>query len=431
MLALALVLPLLAQTPTPETDAAQTPPPNVADSGAPERQPASQPAVSQRPPRQFAPTARVRRLQRAVVASTQPGAPQLPPPAAITPPPAASNTTQDGASATPTDNALRPAPANMTWALRIQDATDSGPLHYLFYYSPDYASVAGLAAFALGVTIFPPPLARRAAWGPSYDADNGDASAVYAPENRRLLGAPYHEDTVPSWLVPVAGNAALLAAGGLSMTRNPSFRKIHHFVLGAVQAQLTSYLLTELTKSSVGRLRPDYQDRMARYYCATGRGSVPDGVDCTSVNQEAAQAQREGRSTDEVFITRKEFDNGRRSFPSGHASASFVTATYLALFVGGEMVWGESSNGLTRLPGIAAQAAALTAAGFVAASRLSDGRHHPEDVLAGSALGATVGAASYFLHFDLRGRPLVRSVRFSPMATRGGLGMNVSGLLPF
>jgi membrane-associated phospholipid phosphatase len=347
-------------------------------------------------------------------------------PAEPSPAPATPTAPTDGAKAAEAPRAKR------SFVDDVLARTQSGPLHYGFYYAPDYASVAVLGALSIAAYVYPPPVARRAAFGSSYDPDTRDASAVFAPRNDHTLGAPYRQDTVPAWAIPVLGNAALVGVGALSLTRYPSFRKVHHFVLGAAQAQLASFLSTELIKSAAGRLRPDFRDRMSRYYCAQGRGEVPAGTDCSAVNQEAASARGRGQGTSGIFIDRRELEDGRRSFPSGHAASSFVIASYLALFLGGEMVWGEHANAMTRLPGVAAQVAVMTAAAMVAASRITDGRHHPEDVVAGAGLGTAWAALFYFLHFDLLGRPLVRNVSLAPVAGRdGGLGLSLNGLLPF
>jgi len=69
------------------------------------------------------------------------------------------------------------------------------------------------------------------------------------------------------------------------------------------------------------------------------------------------------------------------SFPSGHAVAAFATATAVGLSCR-QWRW---------------QAIALIGAGLVALSRVYLGHHYPSDVLAGSVLGASVGAACYGL----------------------------------
>jgi membrane-associated phospholipid phosphatase len=371
MMMLALVLPLQEPAPVPPSE---TPP-----------------VTSDTPP----PSERARRIREAVASS--PEAPAIPP------------------------DATRPAPPASAAPLWFEKAIKEGPFHYAFYYAPDYAAVAVMGGLSLGLLAFPPPPSARAGFGPTYDPGSRDTSSVYSHEYDRLIGNPHRADTVPSWAPPLIGNGALLATGALTLATGKSFRKLHHFLLGAAEAQLATQVVGELAKSTVGRLRPDFRDRMARYYCQPGMGAVPQGVDCTSVNNEAASGQ-------DPWISRREFDDGRRSFPSGHTFSSFVIATYLSLFIGGEFVWGENSNAATRLPGIAAQVAAMTAASLVGASRLTDGRHHIEDVVAGAGLGAGMAAAFYFLHFDLQGRPYVRSLSFTPFATQGGMGVGFKGL---
>ena len=69
------------------------------------------------------------------------------------------------------------------------------------------------------------------------------------------------------------------------------------------------------------------------------------------------------------------------SFPSGHAMAGFATAVVLGLAARRRWLW---------VP-------LLVAASLLALSRVYLGHHYPTDVLAGSVLGAGVGAASYGL----------------------------------
>ena len=69
-----------------------------------------------------------------------------------------------------------------------------------------------------------------------------------------------------------------------------------------------------------------------------------------------------------------------------------------------------------------------TAAGFVAASRLSDNRHHFEDVIVGAGIGSTVAAGTYFLHFGTDGHARWRQLRFSAAPTDdGGATAAISG----
>lgn len=361
------------------------------------QEPAPPPPTTDAPP----PTERTRRLREAVRESTTPHA-----------------AAEDKAAPAP-----QPKRVELTPLDRFGRLVSSGPLHYAFYYAPDYAAVAALGALSAGIFIRPPPASPRAAFGPSYDPDRRDSSEVMDHRYDRLLGGQFRKDTVPVWLPAAVGNPVILSVGVMNLVTTRSFRKFHHLVLGALEAQLAAHVVNELTKSATGRLRPDYRDRMTRYYCSGKHGDVPDGISCGT-------AWREAEQTHGYWLTEDEFENGSRSFPSGHATNAFALATYLSLFLGGEYVWGESATAATRIPAVAAQAAALTAAAFVGATRITDNRHHPEDVLVGAGLGAGMAAAFYFVHFDLQGRPYVRSVSFAPFATTGGMGIGFRGVVP-
>jgi membrane-associated phospholipid phosphatase len=71
-----------------------------------------------------------------------------------------------------------------------------------------------------------------------------------------------------------------------------------------------------------------------------------------------------------LAVDRTRPDGGRHGFPSGHASASFATATVIARRFG----WRYGSF-------------AYAAAVYVAASRVADRHHYPSDVIFGAAVG--------------------------------------------
>ena len=86
------------------------------------------------------------------------------------------------------------------------------------------------------------------------------------------------------------------------------------------------------------------------------------------------------------------FENGEdwrltdsmRSFPSGHSQMAFCCAAFSCLYL---------HKRLTSSPlKLVTQAVTVSLALACAISRLVDHRHHPEDVLAGSLIGALIGA---------------------------------------
>jgi membrane-associated phospholipid phosphatase len=103
-----------------------------------------------------------------------------------------------------------------------------------------------------------------------------------------------------------------------------------------------------------------------------------------------------------VIVGRRRPDNGHHSFPSGHASASFATAT----IVHREFGWKA---------GVAAYAAAT----YVATSRLSENSHYASDVIFGAAVG-TVSAQAVRLGCGKI------AVRVSPFVAPGGRGVEIA-----
>jgi membrane-associated phospholipid phosphatase len=103
-----------------------------------------------------------------------------------------------------------------------------------------------------------------------------------------------------------------------------------------------------------------------------------------------------------VAVHRTRPDGSNLSFPSGHTSASFATATVLQR----EFGWK-----------IGAPAYAL--ASYVAVSRMSERKHYASDIAFGAAIGI-VSARAIRIH---RGE---HDLAISPIAAPGGAGVNVA-----
>jgi membrane-associated phospholipid phosphatase len=108
--------------------------------------------------------------------------------------------------------------------------------------------------------------------------------------------------------------------------------------------------------------------------------------------------------------------NGGLSFFSGHTSTAFaaVTATFFTL---------HRLHPEARWPWFVL-AAGVAGAGFVGATRVLAGAHFPTDVLAGAAVGTSIG----LLGPALRAAP--RRVSAVPMAVDSGGGIAITGPLP-
>lgn len=233
---------------------------------------------------------------------------------------------------------------------------------------------------------------RTPMYGPQYTF--GDGLGDLRTTGAGVLDRPYQPDTVTPLMV-VGG--ALVGTAGVGLAdhlKHGSWSRTHDVVRGAVTTTLVAVNTAELLQASIGRLRPDFVARYDRAAClgyVDGAGGSCDGV---TRSDDDAENQAEARD----LLT-----EGMRSFPSAHATTSMAVSTYLALVTGADFVWAPGATRLERTAGVLAMGAMLGAGAFSASSRLGDNRHHAEDVAVGAVLGTTIGAATYFMRFDVHG----------------------------
>lgn len=261
-------------------------------------------------------------------------------------------------------------------------------------YLVDYGIIAaGAAGYGIGERLTP---RREALIGPVYDPDN-PADIFDDPR----VGQPYLEEgtgetvstnqlmaTMAGVGMSLAGVEAALWAGG-----DGSAHRLHDTMVGYAEATALTATATSMTKPFVGRLRPDFGERARRYHCTESPEEFPRHCG----DYEGRPLAEEPEEAQHLLL------DGRRSFLSGHASHSFNTFAYASLVVGGRYVWGEEATAASRAAGIAAQTALLGTATFIAASRITDGRHHPGDVIAGGAVGLGIANLAYWRRFDTTG----------------------------
>lgn len=148
--------------------------------------------------------------------------------------------------------------------------------------------------------------------------------------------------------------------------------------LAASLAFAINGLITNMVKVTVGRPRPDFFQRCFPSGTAPlGQPSVFNLM-CTG---------------DAKLVT-----EGRKSFPSGHSSYSFVCFGFCCLYMCGKLRC-LSPNGRGNTLRFLAVLVPICIATLVAISRTSDYRHHWEDVVVGSLLGFTVAFATYFQYY--------------------------------
>ncbi|MFH1811379.1 MAG: phosphatase PAP2 family protein [Pseudomonadota bacterium] len=289
---------------------------------------------------------------------------------------------------------------------------DTGLMYHLTWYGADYAVTAALLGASAGLLPLLDPGA--ALYGPQFDDGLPDFRGLDDPVNARLVGAPFRDNTVPELWLYIGGGALAASALAYDGIANHDGHRIHNLTLGAIESIALTYALTEALKMGVGRLRPDFRDRAARYYCnpEVGMRDQVEGLDC-------------GTLSEGPYTTAKDLRDGHKSFPSGHSSAAFALATYFALYSGGELVWGAHATSLSMPVGATLMAGLWGLAATVAATRISDGRHNVDDVVAGAALGTAISTLFYFLHFDRAGRATYRGLAVAPAAMQEGVALSL------
>lgn len=268
------------------------------------------------------------------------------------------------------------------------------------WWSPSYLVDYGLIAAGTATYIVGDRTEARAdaLIGPQYDPD--DPIPIFeSDELTRTYLEERTEETYPTRWLEITMFSVGVGVAGLEGTQwargDSSARAFHDQLVGYAETTALTAAATEITKPVFGRLRPDFRDRALRYHC----NEEPDRYD------EYCEGYR-GRPLDEDSEEARELlEDGRRSFISGHSSHSFNTFTYASLAVGGHFVWGERATTATRVAGIAAQTAMMGTAVYITGSRIFDGRHHTEDVVAGSLVGVGMANLSYWRRFDITGNP--------------------------
>ncbi|KAF8844527.1 PAP2-domain-containing protein [Paxillus ammoniavirescens] len=164
-----------------------------------------------------------------------------------------------------------------------------------------------------------------------------------------------------------------------------SFWDYHNSALGLILGLVITGAITQFTKITVGRPRPDLLSRCI---------PIPGSQDPTY-----------GLSTDAICTQTNEaiMIDGWRSFPSGHSSLSFAGLGFLSLYLAGKMHLFDT-RGHAHKSWISVTP--LFAATLVAISRTMDYRHHWQDVIAGAILGFAIAYFAYRQYFPSLASPM-------------------------
>ncbi|KAF9434450.1 hypothetical protein BGZ76_007990, partial [Entomortierella beljakovae] len=161
-----------------------------------------------------------------------------------------------------------------------------------------------------------------------------------------------------------------------------SYTDLHNGFLGLFLAQALVLIVTDSVKIAVGRPRPDFLDRCLSLYDNTIDGTPLDLLsDPTNILSNSS------------ICTRTELlRDGFKSFPSGHSSFSFGGLGFLSMYLAGKIHLFDERGHIYKSLVVLAP---LILAALIATSRVSDYRHHWQDVTAGSALGGIFAVFAY------------------------------------
>ncbi|OWZ09799.1 Phosphatidic acid phosphatase [Phytophthora megakarya] len=205
-------------------------------------------------------------------------------------------------------------------------------------------------------------------------------------------------EEVPMWLAIVLGIGLPASINLIVNFVLPKFcqvRIIAHdtrdFLLSLFQAMAFASLFTQFTKNIIGRFRPSFYSM-----CKWNYDVVWDGVTnlCTD-----AVGEKEGR----------------KSFPSGHASCSWATMLTLSLYLLGRFRLNNPNcklqHGRKTLV-MAFCCLPLLLAVWICVTRSTDNWHHYSDILAGSVIGAGAAIVAFSSNYgsvfswDFAGLPI-------------------------
>lgn len=163
-----------------------------------------------------------------------------------------------------------------------------------------------------------------------------------------------------------------------------SFWDYHCSALGLILGLAITGAITQFTKITVGRPRPDL---LARCMPIPSSSNTTFGLSSDAICT----------NTDTAIMI-----DGWRSFPSGHSSLSHAGLGFLSYYLAGKMHLFDT-RGHTHKAWISV--APIFGAILVAVSRTMDYRHHWEDVVAGSILGLVVSYFAYRQYFPSLSSP--------------------------
>jgi len=208
------------------------------------------------------------------------------------------------------------------------------------------------------------------------------------------ISHPYKEDetfSIMGLAISVVGIPVLLMTIYHIYKREMKF-SFHQTLMGYCVSISLAILVTSIIKVSVGRYRPDFISR-----CHVNITKVEEIYKTYTISKQVNFGPRNLYNTSICSNTDTYMINeGRKSFPSGHTSFAFSSLTYLSLFLAGKLRLYDGNFVFWKL--LAVIIPNLFAL-YIALTRISDYRHHWQDVLVGGIIGIAFSLISYFYYF--------------------------------
>ena len=250
---------------------------------------------------------------------------------------------------------------------------------------------------SLGLAVAPGELAAQTPSPDSQNRTSAPSPSVSAPVPLQDVVSDAIRDfrNIPSWT-----NLAILAVGGVGATIGHSSDTAVSRAMSGSDALGTVFTVGE----TVGGARMQLAAALGTY--AIGQFSGKSRI--AAVGADLIQSQILAQTMTAAIKTsvgRTRPDGTHYSFPSGHSSVSFATATVLQRDLGWKV--GIPAYGL---------------ATYIAASRIQDKRHFLSDVTFGAAIGIVAGRSVTVGKGDAR-------FAVAPTAVPGGGGVSFT-LLP-
>jgi membrane-associated phospholipid phosphatase len=204
--------------------------------------------------------------------------------------------------------------------------------------------------------------------------------AIYLVDFKRISDAAYHAFFDLQTLIPAAG--ALVCTVDHYDQKVSKWATSHHPIFGSKDSasQASDYLLYGLGAETLvtALATPSGKDPKDWVYSKAKGVSVELGAELVNVGITSLLKDATGRTRP---------DGGGKSFPSGHSSDAFSSAT----------LSNRNLNSITMPEGVRMplQIGNLLLATGVAWARVETGKHYPSDVLAGAALGHFLSAFIY------------------------------------